>query len=162
MVRCTRAASYGGELSLVAPSRSVNAMYPTVNREHVLRLASWRAVASGGQGEAFLWCRRSTTGVRRTRAAQPAGAAWTRRAWNTLPTRRTRLFSNIAVGFLSVRTDMHSQVCAHKSVRAHKTVRAHKSVRAHERVRTGIGRHCLAAVLRLAHEHARTVHASEL
>ena len=44
----------GRRQSLVAPSRSVNAMYPTVNREHVLRLASWRAVASGGQGEAFL------------------------------------------------------------------------------------------------------------
>ena len=56
MARCTRAASYGGELSLVAPSRSVNAMYPTVNREHVLRVPSWRGVASGGQREAFLWC----------------------------------------------------------------------------------------------------------
>jgi hypothetical protein len=51
VARCTRAASYGGELSLVAPSRLVNAMYPTVNREHVLRLASWRGVASGGQRE---------------------------------------------------------------------------------------------------------------
>ena len=30
-------------------------MYPTVNREHVLRLASWRGVASGGQREAFLF-----------------------------------------------------------------------------------------------------------
>ena len=59
MARCTRAASYGGELSLVAPSHSVNAMYPTVNREHVLRLASWHGVASGGQREAFLWCARA-------------------------------------------------------------------------------------------------------
>ena len=35
----------------MASSRSVNAVYPTVNREHVLRLPSWPGVASGGQRE---------------------------------------------------------------------------------------------------------------
>ena len=43
-------------MSLVAPSRSVNAMYPTVNREHVVPLPAWLRVASAGHDEAFLWC----------------------------------------------------------------------------------------------------------
>ena len=68
--RYTRAACYGAEVSLVAPSRSVNAMYPTVTREHVVPLPAWLWVASAGHDEAFLWRSGCALGVRLRRRAR--------------------------------------------------------------------------------------------
>ena len=55
VARCTWAACYCGELSLM-PSRSVNAMYPTVHRAHVLPPTAWLRVASAVEDEAYRAC----------------------------------------------------------------------------------------------------------